>query len=136
MDLYLIGLKLYLINRACGGIPLSLATHFATTYALSASWWTTKKTISLIGYGAVGTYKLITHVARPSSHTIHQINKPKEPVDENWEPITPCEYEPSMDWELVERENYNETKTETETEKIVFLNNENENNIQSTLSHT
>lgn len=125
MDLYLIGLKLYLINRACGGIPLSLATHVATTYAMSATWWTTKKTVGLIGYGAVGTYKLITHVARASS-------QPRDPIDaitENWEPINPTEYEPNMDWELLETDSVSVSVSDSVSvsEKIVFLNDNGEN---------
>lgn len=119
MDLYVIGLKLYLLNRACGGIPLSLATHLATTYAISATWWTTKNTAKLIGYGAVGTYKLITHVVAPSIHT----SGGKDCIDQNWNQIEPTEYEPEMDWEII-----------TPTEKIVFSNKEceNSNNNKST----
>lgn len=126
MDLYVLGLKLYLLNRACGGIPLSLATHLATTYAMSATWWTTKNTAKLIGYGAVGTYKLITHVVTPSSHPPTPNNQSGEFIDVNWDQITPAEYEPEMDWEVI-----------PPTEKNVFPNkeceNSNNNIIQPTL---
>lgn len=125
MDLYVLGLKLYLVNRACGGIPLTLATHLATTYAISATWWTTKNTAKLIGYGAVGTYKLITHVAAPSSQAHNPAGQPDEFIDDNWDQVEPNEYEPAMDWEVIQPD-----------EKIVFQNNECENPIQTTTNHT
>jgi hypothetical protein len=124
MDLYVLGLKLYLLNRACGGIPLTLAAHLATTYAISATWWTTKNTAKLIGYGAVGTYKLITHVGKPSS----QASCGKDSIEQDWDKIEPTEYEPEMDWEVI-----------PPTKKIVFPNkeckNSNNNIIQPTLTN-
>ncbi len=125
MDLYVLGLKLYLLNRACGGIPLTLAAHLATTYAISATWWTTKNTAKLIGYGAVGTYKLITHVVTPSSQAQTPEGQPAEFIDDNWDKVEPTEYEPAMDWEVIQPD-----------EKIVFPNNECENPIQTTTNHT
>lgn len=98
MDLYIIGLKLYLFNRACGGIPLNLAAHFVTAYALSATWWTTKKTVGLLGYG---TYKMITY-AIPSRPVDTHNNNNADAIEANWDSIEPPEYAPTMDWDLID----------------------------------
>jgi hypothetical protein len=87
MDLYVIGLglKLYIINRACGGVPLAVATHVATNFALSATWWTTKQAVGLVGSGLVGTYRLLSHSSASGNgpRTTNSL-----PIQEDWEEIS------------------------------------------------